>query len=312
MKIAFWDNQLCVRGTTVALFDYAYYNQTILGNESIIMYDTTKDHTVEAVVDKFKKHFKVIGVTDFSQVDPILVAEKCDVIYVIEGGYRTDLVSKVCKTLTHCVFTCGVPHGTVYSAIGAWVPENNGKYPVVPHMINLPDIADDWRKELGIPQSATVFGRHGGAEQFDIGYVQRTVYDIARTHPHIYFLLMNTHRFCPPLPNIIHVAPVVSLVEKAKFINTCDAMLHARSEGEIFSLSMGEFASRNKPVFCTRMGSDGHIHLMGDRAFWYTESTLLDMLVSFDKSVECRKDWNTYKEYTPEKVMAVFKEVYLS
>jgi hypothetical protein len=179
-------------------------------------------------------------------------------------------------------------------------------------MINLPDVADDWRKELGIPQSATVFGRHGGAEQFDIGYVQRIVYEVAQAHPNIYFVLVNTNKFCPPLPNILHLTTIVNVVDKVKFINTCDAMLHARSEGEIFSLSMGEFAWRNKPIFCTRMGSDGHTHLMGDRAFWYTESTLRDMLVSFDKSVESQKDWNTYKDYTPERVMAIFKEVYLS
>ena len=41
VKIAFHDNQLGERGTTVAVFDYAYYNKHILGNESIIMYDGT-------------------------------------------------------------------------------------------------------------------------------------------------------------------------------------------------------------------------------------------------------------------------------
>ena len=32
MNIAFWDNQLCERGTTTSLFDYAFYNQKILKN----------------------------------------------------------------------------------------------------------------------------------------------------------------------------------------------------------------------------------------------------------------------------------------
>ena len=35
VKIAFHDNQLCERGTTVSLYDYAYYNKHYLGNESI-------------------------------------------------------------------------------------------------------------------------------------------------------------------------------------------------------------------------------------------------------------------------------------
>ena len=39
VKIAFWDNCLNERGTTLAIYDYAYYNKKILGNESIIMYN---------------------------------------------------------------------------------------------------------------------------------------------------------------------------------------------------------------------------------------------------------------------------------
>lgn len=39
MNIAFWDNCLCERGTTTSLYDYAYYNQTLLGNKSYIFYD---------------------------------------------------------------------------------------------------------------------------------------------------------------------------------------------------------------------------------------------------------------------------------
>ena len=36
--------------------------------------------------------------------------------------------------------------------------------------------------------------------------------------------------------------------QKVKFINSCDAMLHARSLGESFGLSCAEFAIKNKPI----------------------------------------------------------------
>ena len=40
MKIvAFYQPFLNERGTSVAMFDYAYFNQTILGNKSVIIYD---------------------------------------------------------------------------------------------------------------------------------------------------------------------------------------------------------------------------------------------------------------------------------
>jgi len=311
MKIAFWENQLTLRGTTVACFDYALGNKNILGNESIVIYDTTQPFNDAGVLAKFQAEFKVFGVTHFSQADEILLNEKCDVLYVIEGGNQYGLVSKVCKTVIHCVFNCEHPHGDVYSSIAPWVKGNNGKYPYVPHIMSLPDINEDLRSELGIPQSATVFGRHGGYDEFSIGYVKRIIHEVAAAHPNIYFLFVNTRPFCPSLPNIIHLPPIVDLVRKVQFINTCDAMIHAREMGEVFSCSMGEFAIRNKPIFCTESGELGHRHLMGDRAFWYTESTLRTMMTSFDKTVESQKDWNTYKDYTPEKVMAIFKKVFI-
>jgi len=39
MKILFHANTLNFRGTTVAVTDYARYNQEVLGNESVIVYN---------------------------------------------------------------------------------------------------------------------------------------------------------------------------------------------------------------------------------------------------------------------------------
>ena len=37
MKIAFYIGAICVRGTSNATYDYANYNEKILGNKSIIV-----------------------------------------------------------------------------------------------------------------------------------------------------------------------------------------------------------------------------------------------------------------------------------
>ena len=55
VKIVFWDNCLNETGTTIALFDYAFYNKTILGNESIIMFNSTRHENRNDVIEKFKK-----------------------------------------------------------------------------------------------------------------------------------------------------------------------------------------------------------------------------------------------------------------
>jgi len=317
MKIAFWDNCLSERGTTVSLYNYAYYNRKLLGNESIILYNNTKRENVEKVVERFQKEFKVFGVSDFSEVDAILLEQKCDIFYITKGGANEGQVSKVCKTVVHCVFDYSEPHGDVYAGISNWIRGGNGIngsqiFPVVPYMVYLPENDKNMRQRLDIPDDATVYGRHGGYNQFDIPYVHRAVYETALQNKHIYFLFVNTAPFCPRMPNIIHLKQMIDLDEKVEFINTCDAMLWARQQGESFGLSIAEFSIKNKPVLLTQGNCDvAHIHLMKDKGIWYNESNLKYILTHFNRAHSQQMDWNAYKEYTPEKVMEIFKRVFI-
>jgi hypothetical protein len=314
VKIAFWDNGLGERGTTVSLYDYAHFNETLLGNESIVLYNTTHYSNKESVIKRFADRFKVYGVDSWNYVDNILTSENCDILYIIKAGAWDGQISNVCKTAVHCVFTCCNPHGNVYSSLAGLLPHNNGKFPVVPFMVNLPDHNRNMREKLGIPKDAIVYGRHGGYNEFDIEYVHRVVYEVAKKNKNIYFLFVNTKPFCENLPNIIHHPVIVDLDEKTEFINTCDAMLWGRSGGETFGLAIGEFSSKNKPVICTHCDNpyaNCHIYLLKDKAIWYNENVLEDILIKFDKNEIAKQDWNAYKEYTPEKVMQIFKKVYI-
>lgn len=312
VKIAFWDNALGERGTSVSLYDYAHFNETILGNTSIILYDSMCESNSSAVIEKFKKRFDVFGLMNWSDVDNALIANGCDILYIIKGGNNDGKFSKVCKTCVHCVFTTYEPHGDVYAPISSWIYGNeDGKYPVVPHMVYLPESRDNMRLELDIPEDAVVFGRHGGFQQFDIPYVQKTVYEVALENPHIYFVFVNTQQFCPPIHNIKHLDTIVDLNEKVRFIDTCDAMLWGRSDGESFGLSIGEFSIKNKPVFATQIGYQSHIHLLKEKAIWYNEGSIKNLLTTFDSENAKKQDWNAYRDYTPENVMSIFKKVFI-
>jgi hypothetical protein len=311
MNIAFWDNQLCERGTTVSLFDYAYYNQTILNNKSFIFYDKNRKENNMDVINKFKKHFIVHETDNFKETDDFLIHYNITHIYIIKYGHK-DIFSKIAKNCIHCVFDCSQPHGDIYSSVSPWVYGNNGKYPVVPHIINLPKNDDNMRDQLNIPKNAKVFGGYGGKYSFSIKFVYNVVYEIAKNNPDIYFLFANFNKFCPNLPNIIHLPIIIDLNDKVKFINTTDAMLWARQDGETFGISIGEFSSKNKPVIAMKIGALSHVHLLGDKAIWYNDTnTLHNILINFNPEIEKNKDWNAYKEYTPEKVMEIFKKVYL-
>jgi len=115
-----------------------------------------------------------------------LLKTKCDILYIIKGGQNEGQISKVIKTVVHCVFETNDNHGDVYAAVSDYITGNEDlKYPVVPHMINMPNNGKDMRNQLGIPENATVFGRHGGKCQFNIPYVKNIVYDIARNNSNI-------------------------------------------------------------------------------------------------------------------------------
>lgn len=312
VKIAFHDNCLCERGTTVSLYDYAYYNKHYLGNESIIMYIGNDNRNVPEVLDKFKKEFKLRPYNNWqSEANQILKEEGCDILYMQKAGEWDGKMSNVCKNIIHCVFNTQYRHGDVYGRISDCFGQN---YPVVNYMVNLPDINSNMRKELYIPDNAIVFGRHGGMTQFNINYVHQVVDKITDEFPNVYFLMVNTDKFCREKPNIIHHEKIIDLHKKVEFINTCDAMIHARQMGETFGAAVSEFSIRNKPII-TCIGSDNeHINILKDKCFIYNDpSSLYNIFKHFVSNInEIRnKDWNQYKNYTPEKIMDKFNELFI-
>ena len=54
MKIAFHSNQLGIRGTEVTMYDYAFYNRGLLGNDSIIIAPANGDMSAK---EKFENEF---------------------------------------------------------------------------------------------------------------------------------------------------------------------------------------------------------------------------------------------------------------
>lgn len=322
VKIAFWENQICERGTTIAVYDYAYYNKTILNNESIIIYNVTSNNNNNNVIEKFKSEFNVFGVTNFNLVDNILIENACDILYIIKSGENDGHLSKLIKTCVHCVFHCRNPHGSIYAAISPYIKNYNSNIPIVPHMINLPENIENMRNELNISNDSIVYGRYGGYNEFDIPYVHKIVYEVASKFPNVYFLFANTKKFCNELPNIIHVDKIIDLNEKVKFINTCDAMLWGRNEGETFGLSIAEFSTKNKPVVATpnfKLNPNvdvAHINFLKNKGIWYNESNLYHILTTFitqDNKDEIKsKDWNAFKEYTPERVIKIFERVFIN
>lgn len=317
MKIAFLSNKLTIRGTEVAMYDYADFNETMLGNQSIIIsrdFNKIRNHydvDVRAYL-KFKKRFPVFYYENNQDIDNIIEKEKVDVLYIIKSGSLDGLITKRCKCVIHCVFELNHPHGDVYAPISNNLNQIwNKNYPVVPHMIRVADSKENLRSQLSIPETNLVFGRYGGRETFDIGFAREVVVKVATENPNYTFLFMNTNPFCN-LKNVIFIEGTEDMNMKRMFINTCDAMIHARSRGESFGLSCGEFAICGKPVISYGASTErNHLDLLGDKAILYKDSSeLYHLLKNFDVK-KYDMSMNGYMLFTPENVMRIFKDVFL-
>lgn len=320
--IGFLSNKLTLRGTEVALYDYAHYNEVLLSNKSIIIthdfnmikseYDVEKE-----AYDKFKSRFgDLYYYNNTTDIDNIVLEKGITHLYIIKYGHNDGIVSKNCKNIIHCVFDSTQPHSDVSLVVGQTINDIfDTNLPVLHHIVTLPDITDDLRNELNIPKSATVFGRYGGKETFDIQYVKEVIYHVSNMNKNIYFIFMNTNIFVTG-PNIKYISGTSDLNYKRKFINTCDAMIHARFQGETFGLSCGEFAYCKKPVITYGASREReHINILGDKAIlYYKPHELLNILVDFDKT-----KWNNYMDNngyivncSPEKIMKRFNELCLN
>lgn len=304
------------RGTEVALYDYAHYNELLLNNKSIITqpFDFKNSYDID-VTKKFNNRFIVEYFKNQDELDNIVVKYNAKYRYEMKFGLNDSLLTTKAKNLIHCVFDLSQPHGDKYIAISEWLSnkKSSGKIPFVSYMIDLPEINENLRTKLNIPLDAIVFGRYGGFNDFNVHFVYNVIQKILKEKNNIYFLFMNTQEFLKH-PNIIYLSKNIDLDFKVKFINTCDAMLHARLNGESFGLACGEFSIKNKPIITWNGGLDAaHLDILGEKALIYNNAhDLYDIINSIKELISLYDNWDCYSnKFNPNTIMKRFKEVFL-
>jgi hypothetical protein len=310
--IAFHSNQLSIRGTEVALYDYALQNEAVLGHRSLIAYNADSPHNNAEALAKFSERFDVVGYRRPDELEALLERHKADLMYAIKAGKNDGVWSRKVPTMVHAVFPThpAQAHGASYAFISDWLSRHcaNGRIPSVPHIVELPEVADDLRQELQIPREAKVLGCHGGARSFDVPSAIEGVGQVLARAPGTWFVFLNIERFIDH-PRALFLPGSSDMVHKTRFINTCDAMLHARLQGESFGLACGEFSIRNKPVLTyARSKHRHHIDVLGDAGFLYTDAhSLVEIIEGLDVQELKRHRWDRYSAlYNREVVMGLF------
>lgn len=324
MKIAFHSNQLGLRGTEVSLYNYAKYNEEILGNQSIIV--SFEGGNFQAL-DKFKSRFETV-IMPWSQYEQTLRKEKVDCLYMQKAGWNDGYYLNSIPTLVHSVFKNSQFHGHKFGFISDYLAKIQGYSPEeysVPYLVDiLNDSQYSLREKLHIDPKHLVFGYHGGCDQFSIKYVQKVIEVVLIMRSDIHFIFMNVNPWINHT-RVHFLKGTYNLKEKASFIDACDAMIHARADGETFGMSIAEFAVKNKPVITQKYLLDpsydyAHLDMLQETAItYYNNETLYNILTKWEEvyknkciEIQNRFDKNYIKYSTPMYIMERFRKVFLS
>ena len=309
-KIAFHSNQLGIRGTEVAMYQYAKYNEEILGNKSVIVSFPNRDH---GAIEKFRDRFEVV-LMEWSEYETYLTQNNFDYLYLIKMGTNDGYCLQTIPCLIHAVFRFNDPHGHKYFYVSDWLAKDQGYDPEtysLPHICEkLPEAEYNFREKHNIPENARVFGCYGGSTEFNIESTKSVIRKVVEEHDDIYFIFMNIQDFAEH-PQIKFYPGNYDLKEKSAFVDACDAMIHARRGGETFGLAVSEFALSNKPVITYELsGERSHLDILGERAILYKGyEDLLDIFVNFPLYIKYTDYDLPYKQFSPELIMKKFEKL---
>ena len=315
LKVGFYLRELNFRGIANSIYIYARNNQTILKNKSIIFYNSTALDNRPEAIKEFKKKFKTIKVSSINELEKINKNLKLDYIYFQRDGAKDKVVNNS-KNIIHAVFPQNIfqYHGSSYAYISKWLSKtcSNNKFPFAPLPVQLLKNNQNLRTKLKIPKDAKVFGYHGGETSFDLNFVRELIKKVVSQNKNIYFLFMNIGKFFNH-KKVIFIKGTFNQSRKVKFINTCNAMLHARSLGESFGLSCAEFAIKNKPIFtygyCRQRA---HFEICkGNIIPYYSYGDLYSKILEFDKDKNYDSK-NLKDELSEKNTIKIFKKILLN
>ncbi len=315
MNIAFYVDEMNLRGVANSTYQFAYQNKKILKNNSLIFYNKKNYRNKNIVIKKFQNKFKVIGISEFKEIDNFKDQFLIDYLYVQKSGNKDSWVSKKIKTLVHSVYPQKINevHGYRFAYISEWLSENfsNNKIPFVPLITEVSRSKENLRKKLNISKDKLVFGCYGGESSFDLKFAQSAIKTAINTRKDIIFLFLNIRKFYNH-KQIKFLKGTTDENFKKKFINSCDAMIYGRSLGESFGLSCGEFAIENKEIISYKFNRHrSHSFNIPSSQFieYKSYQSLVKIFLNYKKNTIIYK--NKYRNYSNKKMIKVFHNVFL-
>jgi len=319
MKVGFHLYHFGIRGTEIAVFDYATIARENLGCDVIIFCNKKKEIKNQDIYLRFKNNFPIYLYKDINDLDNKISIENVDVFYVLKSGKEDKIQSNFTRTIVQAVFPFYYRdfHGSDYITISKWLSEKfaGGRVLDLPHLVKKPSSNKNLRSELKIPKNAIVFGSYGGSTSFDIDFVKKVILEIVNENKLVFFIFMNYPKFANH-DAIIFLDGNTNIEYKEKFVNSSDFMLHARKRGETFGLSCAEFEVALKPVLTYSLCYErAHIDYMKDNC--HTYSNPFDLKRIIQKIIQNPNDYrilksNYYKNCNEKEIAKKLKKILFS
>ena len=279
MRVLLHDNQICERGTTTSLLDYARVLRA-RGHEVEISYWRDSPANVPSIISHVREEFPL-----HPHSEPHLLPASLtnfDASYFIKAGANDGMILPNSQCLIHVVFQNYDPHGSKYAYVSEWLAnkmrarvmsrqgkreglqdkgwsaittgcENALSFDHLDHIVDIPAPQLGARASLGIPEEAFVIMRFGAFDSFDVGWVHSLVSQSLQENNNWYFLGLNTRPFIDhPRARFLPLVP--DNVEKSSIIAAGDLFLTARGEGEAFGIAIAEALQIGLPVLAWQGG----------------------------------------------------------
>lgn len=317
MNIAFYIDEMNLRGVANQTFLLAVNNKKILKNNSIIFYNQKNYRNKKEVIRKFKKKFTTIGISKFKDIEKFKKKYHLEFLYTQKSGNIDSWQSQKIKTLIHAVYPQKLNqiHGYNYAYVSDWLSEkfSNKKIPVISYMVDTHKTSDNLKKKLNINKNKIVLGCHGGESSFDLKFTHDAIKKVVNIRKDIVFIFLNINKFVNH-PKIKFLKGTLDESFKKKFVNTCDGMIYGRSLGESFGLACAEFAIQDKPIISYKFNRHkNHKFCMPKINFieYGTYNDLYKILISFNRRKKIKLH-NKFKSFKPKKIMKDFKKNFLT
>ena len=341
MKLVFHDNNLGLRGTGIAIYDYASAWEESACGLAYIVADKwwggrkpgLDDAATLALLHPGRARFEarfpgrvlLYDPTDWPTVNDDVLKWGVSAVYAIHGGISADVrfqlsaCSRV-PLLNHAVFTGNSRFPDKYAAVSPVVAGPDVR--VVPHIVYIPPTNSTapprgLRGTLGIPLNATVVCRHGGWDSFDFEWVREGLCEELARNPNLWALFLNTAPLpCQGHPRLVHLPGTYDLPAKRAFLDSCDACVHATATGETFGLSIGECSLAGLPVITHSAPTSHRHHLdtLGTAAILYdSKETFVAAVHGLDPAREAGRAAlysGLYAKYSRENDLWEFVDAY--